>query len=153
MTDTERKVISLTPTVDTAIYASGDQLGSLMTLSGGLISMRSGILESLSIVDKSKQKSVLNVLFFSSTPTIVSVDNAPLDITDAEMAAKCIGYVPVAAADYKDIANSSIASVRALNLVLNRTDTSDLCALILSGGTPTYTSTSDLVLKFGIRTA
>lgn len=152
MTDTERKNIVVTPTVDTAIYASGDQLGSLMTLSGALIPMRGGLLESLSILDKSKQKSVLNVLFFDSLPTIVSADNAALDITDAVMAASCIGYVPVAAADYKDLANSSIATVRGLGLVLSRTG-DELYALMLCGGTPTYTSTTDLVLTFGIRTA
>jgi hypothetical protein len=152
MNETERRNIVVTPTVDTAIYASGDQLGSLMTLTGALPSMKAGLLESLTILDKSKQKSVLNVLFFSSLPAIVSADNAALDITDAVMATSCIGYVPVASADYKDLANSSVATIRSLSMIVNRT-ASELYALMLCGGTPTYTSTSDLVLTFGIRTA
>jgi len=152
MTDTERKSIAVTPTIDTAIYASGDQLGSLMTLSGALIPMRGGLLESVTIIDKAKQKSDINILFFSALPTIASVDNAALDITDAIMASSCIGYVAVVAANYKDISGSSVATVNGLGLVLNRT-TDDIYAIMLCGGTPTYGSTSDLVLKFGIRTA
>lgn len=148
--ETQRRVITVTPTVDTAIYASGDQLGSLMTLSGALPGNPQGVIDSLTIVDKSSQKSVLNVLFFSASPTVTSSDNAALNISDSEMASKCLGYVPVAAADYKDLSASAVATIRNVGLNVSRSG-DDLYAIILSGGTPTYTSTSDLVLKIGFR--
>lgn len=154
--DSLRKIIGttyeVTPTVDTSIYASGDRLGSIMTLTDFFQKYnRSAEIEGLSLLDKSKQKSVLQVLFFDELPAVVSADNAPLDITDAEMADKCLGYLPVVAADYKDLANSSIATIfPAAPLIVTGKSTS-LYALILSGGTPTYTSTSDLVLRLRVR--
>lgn len=142
-----RTIVSVTPVLDTNIYASGDQLGSFFTISGALKNFRSGLLESLTIIDKAKQKSVLNVLLFNASTALASSDNAALDITDALMASNCLGYVPVAAADYKDLNASSVATVRGLNMSVSST-TDDLYGIILSGGTPTFAA-SDLVLKFG----
>ena len=154
--DSLRKILATsyetTPVVDTAIYASGDRLGSILTLTDFFQKYnRSAEITGLSLLDKSKQKSVLNLLLFDDLPTVASADNVALDITDAEMADKCLGYIPIAAADYKDIANSSIATVRldAPLLVTGRSTT--LYALFLSGGTPTYTSASDLVLRLHVK--
>lgn len=150
-------VLSATPTVDTSIYASGDHLGSLMTLSAVVDnSTEVACLDSLTIIDKSKQKSALDVLFFSESPTIASSDNAALDITDAEMASKFLGVVSVAAADYKDLSASSVASIRDLRLYLKPSNSllpTTLYALMRSAGTPTYAGTTDLVLKFGFQKA
>ena len=81
---------------------------------------------------------------------MISVDNAVLDISDAEMSAKCLGTVTFAAADYKTLNLNTVASLTAQNLMIESTGAS-IYAIILSGGTPTYTSTTDLTLKFGFR--
>lgn len=155
--ETKSRVIQVTPTNDTSIYASGDQLGSLMQLTNAMDdSSGTGKLLSLSIHDKSSQSSVLQVFLFNDLPTVASADNAALNISDAEMAAKCIGHVSVVAADYFALSASSMACVRNINLVLNsvRSVTNptgrSIWAIIRSGGTPTYASTTDLVLSFGI---
>ena len=143
------KVLTETVTNDANIYASGDQIGELMTLTDALIDSHRGVIRSLSIVDKAKQKSALSVLFFRAEPTVASADNAALDISDSELAAKFVGMVNVAAADYKDLSNGSVATVQNLSLAVE-SDTDELYAVVLSGGTPTYGAVDQLELKIGI---
>lgn len=147
-----------TPTVSTSIYASGDQLGSLVEITSALDdSSGTGMIESISVVDKAKQASLIQVLFFRDKPVLTSVDNGALDISDAEMVDKCVGIVAIAAADY--IANNvnSIATIRNVGLVISSRKSQDnqsgnsLWMLVRSGGTPTYTSTTDLVFAIGIQ--
>lgn len=152
------KIVTVTPTVDTNIYASGDHLGTLVELANALDDASgTGLIVSVVINDKASQNSVLNLLLFKDKPTVASADNAALNITDAEMAAKCIGHIPVAAADYVALSASSVAAVRNVNLMVQGLKSSDnpngksLWAILRSGGTPTYTSTTDLVISFGIK--
>ena len=155
--DSKSKVVTMTPVVDTSIYASGDQLGSLVELTNAMDdSSGTGTIVSVAVLDKASQSSVLSVLIFKDKPVVTSSDNAALNISDAEMA-KCLGIVPVASADYVALSACSIATVRNVNLVVGATKSPDnlggksLWAILRSGGTPTYTSTSDLVLSIGIK--
>ena len=141
--------VEITPTVDTAIYASGDRVGSIQTILGANEGGgRLTTLQGLVVVDKSKQKSVLTLFFFDELPAVASADQAAADITDAEMVDKCLGYVAIAAADYRDLANNSTATVKDINLYLKPKTSGTLYAVLVSGGTPTYTSTSDLCFKY-----
>ena len=151
------KNVGATPVIQAAVYAAGDQLGSLFELVNALDdSSGTGGILSVTVIDKAKQKAALNILFFSAKPTVVSADNAALDISDAEMADKFIGRVVVEAADYSDLANCSIATVTQVALLLNAVkdqnnlEGKNLWAILQSAGAPTYTSTSDLVLKIGV---
>jgi hypothetical protein len=147
------RVISVAPTIDTAIYAAGDQLGGLMTLSNA--TMEDGgnaILRNLIIIDKDKEKAVIDVLFFSADPTVASSDNAALNISDANMATYFLGKVSVAAADYTDLSASSVASVTSTGLILQAAAGSRSVYAIMKvlSGTPTFTATNDLQIKFGL---
>jgi hypothetical protein len=143
----QHHIVEVTPVLDTSAYASGDQLGSLMTLSGAVPASGAGaILRAVSIVDKAKQSAALKVLLFDASPTIVSVDNAAADISDAELADKCLGAVAVAAADYVALNANSVATVQA-TLPVKPNASSTLYALLVSAGSPTYAA-SDLVLRF-----
>jgi hypothetical protein len=151
------RVVTFTPTVDTAIYASGDQLGSLVEIPN-FVDEPSGFTKivSLSGHDKAAQSSIMQVLFFRDRPTVTSVDNAALNISDAEMADKCIGHVSIVAGDYFALSASSMGCVRNVQLVvtsrkgqLNLTGRS-VWAIIRCGGTPTYASTTDLVFTVGL---
>lgn len=145
------KIITVTPTLDTNAYAAGDHLGSLMTLTEALGINRHGKLRSLTILDKAKQKSDLVVHLFQSSPTLTSLDNAALDISDAQMATHYIGSVSISASAYIDLANCSVVTYGNLELILESlvTDRGTLYAILESQGAPTYAA-SDLVLKFGI---
>jgi len=150
-------IIEVTPTIQAAAYAANDQLGELMTLSGGVRfseASSGSLLKNLTILDKASQSSTLDVYLFDASPTVASADNAALDISDAEMADKCIGVIKVASGDYTVLANSTLATVSVSDTLLKAIDgATAIFAIMASRGTPTYGSTSDLVLRFGIEQA
>jgi len=148
---------TVTPIIDTNIYASGDQVGSLNTIANAVCDNGgTGVLSHVTIVDKAKQNSILTLLFFSALPTLVSSDNAPLDISDVEMD-KCLGKVAVDTTDYVDLANNSVATINGNGLVLDNKEPNkdislkrNIYMVVLAGGSPTYGTTSDLVIQLGI---
>ena len=151
-------LVESTPTIDTGAYASGDQLGSLMTLEHALDgSSQTGVLMSVTIVDGDSQNAPIDVLFFNSQPSIVSTDNASLDISDNDMATKFLGAVSFGASDYKGLANNSYATLRTVGLFIQssikRADNvtgAKIFAILQSRGAPTYTGADKLTLKVGI---
>lgn len=138
------KIVEVTLTTDTSAYAPGDQIGVEKELTGACNAGDPATLKSVTVIDKAKQKSDLDILIFDADPTNAVADNAAADISDAEMVDKAIGIVSIVAANYKDLANSSIASV--LSGMMVKPDT-NLYALVICRGTPTYIGPSDLVLK------
>lgn len=153
------KNVLVTPVIQAAAYASGDQLGELFSLNDALDdSSGTGGILSLVVLDKAKQKAAIDVLLFSEKPTLVSSDNGALDISDAEMAQKFIGKISISTTDYADLANCSIACLTQVALLVNSVkdanngnpDGKIVWGILQSRGTPTYTSTSDLVLRVGV---
>lgn len=145
-----RQMISVTPTVDTSAYGSGDRLGSIQTLTGACeVAGKAAVLESVTIVDKSNQKAAMTLLFFESLPTVASSDNTALDISDAQMA-KCVGVVSIANTDYAD-ASSSAAGCKTFDLPMRSAGAADLYVVVKSGGTPTYGAATDLTFKYVFR--
>ena len=148
--------VTVTPTIDTTIYASGDQLGSLMTFPGLLGPGKSGQLVYASVYDKALQSAALSLLLFSSQPTIASSDNAALNISDAEML-KCMAAIPFTTAYTSTSANSinTIPLSSGNNPVLpiavySTVADGTIYAIMRCGGTPTYGAASDLVITLGV---
>jgi len=152
-----------TPTVSTSpAYTAGDQVGGIMDLSvrdnrnvvtQGACQEKNAVATLLSVAvhDKASQSAELVIFFFNALPTVASSDNSALTITDAEMAAKCLGSVTVPASAYATVASSSMAVLKlpdcALAMLSNE-DNGPLYAVMKTTGTPTYASTSDLTLRF-----
>lgn len=146
-----------TPTIQAAAYATGDQLGGGSNQLTRVVYGPNGIacLRAIKIIDKAKQKSAMDVLFFNSQPTVSSSENGPYDISDTEAANKFIGLLSIAASDYKDLNVNSVGIVvpvlpialKALQNTANPEGKSLWYALVCRGA-PTYTSTSDLTLVF-----
>ena len=152
------KLVTMTPVVDTAIYASADQLGSLVELTNAMDdSSGTGTIVSVTVLDKAAQSSTATLLIFNDKPVVASVDNAALNISDAEMSSKCVGVIPIPTASFVALSASSAMAVLNVQLLVNSVKSADnaggrsLWAILRSGGTPTYTSTSDLTIKIGIR--
>ncbi len=144
-------VVSVTPTLDTNIYASGDQLCTANVLTAALDNTKgTGAILSVIVLDKQKRNAAMEILFFNSEPTIASAVNAALDISDSEMAAKFLGKVSVAGADYIDLLGCSVCAKVNVGILLQGVAGSrDLYMVLQSKGTPTYAA-SDLVIKVGI---
>lgn len=152
------KTISVTPTISTSIYASGDQIGGIMTLTDAIrqeANTAQGNCEivSVTILDKDKQNVAMDIWFFNTSPTLISTDNAVFDMTDANQFAQCIGYCAVGAT-YSSGNSNSVSSTVSINLPLQVASTqsspTNIYAVAIVRGTPTYTTTSSLQFQFGL---
>ena len=76
-----------TPTIDTAVYADGDRLGSVVTLTNmALRNGGSGMIVGGRLVDDAASNFSVELWLFGASPTMVGADNAAFDITDANIA-------------------------------------------------------------------
>lgn len=161
-------VIDVVPTLDTNAYATGDRLGSIHTITNAFRKLHRSmdpitatasdfqgqagkvILHSITIIDQAKQSQPIDILFFSSSPTVASADNAAIDISDAEMDAKCIGVVSFDST-YVALAANSCAAKTNLGLVLKQSTSAannNLYAVCVIRGSATYAASS-LRFKYG----
>ena len=145
------RVFTITPVIVPAAYASNDQIGVLLEIPEAVdADGDTATVLSLVVIDKASQSSKLDILLFSDEPTVASADNAAVNISDAEMAAKYLGRVGVEAADYVATAGSTDATKSGIGLLVQAAKGKrSIYALVQSKGTPTYASASDLVIKLG----
>lgn len=135
-------------------YTAGDQVGALTRIES-VSSDRGGLarLESMTLVDVSKTKAELIVLFFSSDPGNASADKETLAVSPQAMASKFVGSVHIESEDYVDTAQASVVSLKNINLLLKTEGTrdrpSDLYALVMSVATPDFQVDGD-TLFFGL---
>lgn len=149
-------VVSVTPTVTAgAAYnaTTKNSVGGKQTLPGAVpISGGVAILQSVLVLDKANQKAPLTILLFNGDPTGGTyTDNGQVNLsTDL---AKVIRRINVTAGDYETIDNSgtdyAIAEIGAISKLVKASSGTSLYAVIITTGTPTYASTSDLTLRFG----
>lgn len=151
------RVISVTPTISTTAYASGDQVGGIMTLSDAIrydsvVGKGFSEIVSVTILDGSKQNAAMDIWFFHTSPTVTSVDNGAFAMTYANLAAQAVGMVQVGlSGTYSSAAAVSVCSTCNLNLPAeSAANSSKLYAIAVVRGTPTYATTSSLQFKFGI---
>lgn len=150
-----RRRVILTPTITaSAAYAAGNQLGPGSTQ---LVDVVKGpnhvtILKSIVVIDADNQKAAIDFLFFSSAPTVTGSDKAAFSISAAELKAKFVGAISLASGSYLSTAAQAVATVPGLDmLVQSKADTTNpfgksLFMAMICRGTPTYTTTSSLVV-------
>lgn len=144
-----RIVVTVTPTLDTSIYAAGDTLFDVTDC--GAISLIAGApvtLESITLLDEDDQTAAeIDLVFFDTTTTFGTLNAAP-SISDAN-ARKIVGWVKLAATDFLDVGGSKVASKTAINLVC-QTAAADthLYMAAMTQGTPTQTA-SGIKVKLG----
>jgi hypothetical protein len=143
--------ISVTPTISTSIYTSGDCIGGLMTFANASrISGGSGIIQSIIVLDKTQaQRAAIDLLFFDRSVTVAG-DNAAVAMSDADMA-YCLGIVPIGPYNtaWPGTPLNSLSTLLNVGLPFV-TNNSSLFVQAVVRGTPTYGSTSDLIFTLGI---
>jgi hypothetical protein len=152
------KFIRVTPTIDTAAYTAGDQVGGLQTLTGAVSDAadRSVTLTGLTVIDRDAEGAALRVYFFRAAPTNSSANNAAYNLSDAEAASLLIGFVDIATGDY--VADSGFKmACKSVNIPLISTDqdtelkyTGKIYAVATTSGTPTYTAATDLTFVYAL---
>ena len=145
----ETVVIEPSVTVSINAYATGDLIGSKLSLtSTSLRTQGYGIIKAITIGDLGKQGGNIDVVFFDGDPSNTTfTDNAALDIHDTDVP-NIIDTVSVTK-DF-DFNDNSISSKSGLNIPF-RIDTGETfyCALV-SRGSPDYVAATDLSLKITI---
>ena len=144
-------VVSVTPAITAGAYTALDIVGAIQTIANATrVSGEPTMLQSIVITDLGKQNVELTIFFFNANPgTGTYTDNIALTIHDTDMAL-CIGKAKVLAGDYSSASASSVATVSNIGLPLMPAATSLFAIAQASGSAPTYTSTSDLVFKYGL---
>ena len=136
----QTNLIKVTPTITAGAYAAGDAVGGLLTFTilgaGG-----GGIVTGMSVTDKASANAELDLVLFNAPFTATS-DNAPFDVSDADLL-NCIGYVKVYASGYANFTDNSVGLVTGVGLAF-KTATGALYGQLVTRSAPTYASTSDL---------
>ena len=129
-------------------YAAGDAIGGLITLKmGSRIMGGGGLLKSIVLTDLDNQKSAVDVLLFSSAPASTDiVDNAKYDLADTDLPS-FLGYVSVASSDYISLNDNAVGIKECELPYVSAYESGDVYALVLSQGTPTYTTNSSLAVS------
>lgn len=142
-----------TPTINTSAYTSGDELGTLLTITGAArFTGGGGFVKSIVVLDKTQaQRSAMDVLFFTQSVTVAG-NNNPFAPSDADML-NFLGLVAIATGDYNTAwagtpTNSAATKIVAEDGLPYVCAATSLYALLVVRGTPTYTSASDIVVTF-----
>jgi len=105
------------------------------------------VLQTVAVFDKSAQSPALTVFLFNASPTLTSTNGQAISIADAEMA-KCVGHFTVASGNWETVAAGSMACVKPVLYLHSATVGGTLYAVAKVTGTPTFTSTSDLIFQY-----
>lgn len=147
------RVKQLTPVIGVSAYGAGDLIGSAAMEFKKALGVghkeRGGLIQQVTIIDLAAQAADLDVVFFDTEPdTTTFTDNAAFAPADADLD-YLIGYASVTT--WNSFSANAIGQATGLNMpfVLEEQDAS-LWAALVSQGTPTYSATSDLIIKVSI---
>jgi len=145
--------LTLTPTIDTAAYGTGDSLAGLLTFTnaargnGG-----SGIIQSITVLDRTQaQRAAMDILFFDRSVTVAAA-NAALAMSVADMAT-CLGVVSIGPYNtaWAGTPLNSISTLTNLGLpYVLEASTSSLFAAVAVRGTPTYGTSGDITISLTV---
>jgi hypothetical protein len=159
-TDNEQGVVAgkylkrtqFTPVINTAAYASGDVLGTLMEITGAArFTGGGGYIRSITVLDNTQaQRAAMDILFFDRSVT-AAANNAPVTMSDADMVF-FEGLVAIAAGDYNTAwpgtpLNSAATKIIGDGLPYVCSATSLFCLAVVRA-TPTYVAATDLTFSF-----
>lgn len=150
-----RKLITVTPAAASFAtpYSSGDVIGALNEVTNAVETNKEGsLLKSILVLDKANQKSAIDLVFFNSTlANSPGADNAAYALHDDDVT-KLLGRISIAGADYISSSTTNAeATIKNIDLLLQAAaGTSSIYMLVVSRGTPTYGSASDLIIKLGV---
>jgi hypothetical protein len=139
--------VDIAITVDTGIYAAGDDMGGKITILGLVPrDITNMILNTLILVDQAVQKAPIDIIFFESNPSATTfTNNGALTVADADTLKIC-AVVQILAADYFSFADNCVACVKP-NVSLASNENGNMYMALVCRGTPTYVATTDLAVS------
>jgi hypothetical protein len=142
-----KDIISISTTVTTTAgaYSDGDNIGGLLKFKAADIYMdRVGYIQSAVLTDRASQEIDTDLIIFRDNPeNSTFTDNAAFDVHDNDLD-KILGIITFDT--YKTFNDNSIASEGQLSIPFNIVE-SQIFAALVTRGTPTYASTSDITIR------
>ena len=150
----DSRFVSVTPTVDTSIYASGDVVGGLMTFTGALSSWTgSGIITGALIADKSAVAHDLELHIFESLPASTFTDQAAFDPDDADLL-KEVAVISFGSTSRYAFSDNGVKYLGSISCPVRARSSSNpgnaLYGVLVSRGTPTFTGASDITVRIAV---
>lgn len=138
-------VLSLTPTLDTNIFASGDTIATaVLTFTDAVRGVgMTGTIKKLVLIDKDVQ-SIAGELWLFDTAVSPAAANAAHSVSDAD-AAHCIAVIPFGTYYASALNSVSVSAALSVPFKAAATDT-NIYGILVTRGTPTY-SASGLVVN------
>ena len=156
------EILTATPALDTAAYATGDVIGvtnPLLTFtlpSHSQFTPKTGKLLGVRIIDLDDQKAPIDVLLFKHKASYSSTftDQAAVAVAEGDLTdGSYLGTVHVLAGDYTDLGSESVADTWLSNPIpLDFTNDLRVRAALVSRGTPTYTAVGKMRVQLIIET-
>lgn len=152
---TETKWVSVTPTVTaSSAYTAKDAVGGLMTFTNLSCTNRGGgRINSVIITDKADQAVEYDVVLFKSQPAGTFTNKVTFDPADADLLLM-MPIINLRSTDHFSFNDNGVSSLSSLNSGAWTTVTSGLPGTfyvsLVTRGTPTYASTSDITLTLGL---
>lgn len=156
------RVITVTPVVDTSQYASGDDIGGIMTFTGLLCGpTKTGTVESIVITDKNNQAVEYDVVIFSSNPTSSTTtcpisgicDQQAFKPTDADLA-YVNPFINIQSTDRSSFSDNGMSSLSSLRSTIKSnstgSETGNAYVALVSRGTPTYATAGDVSVRIAV---
>jgi hypothetical protein len=152
----DTRTVSVTPTVDTLIYAAKDCIGGLLTFPN-IISSRSrcGIIRAVTITDRSDNAVAYELVVFKSQPTGTFTDQAPFDPADADLPL-ISPVISIPSANHYSFNDNGVSSVSGLSSIVvsdtasANTGNMTLYACLITRGTPTYANAADVTVTITV---
>lgn len=142
-------LFSVTPTLDTSAYATGDVLFDRTVLTNFFRKNDgTGILQSIQVIDKDDNGVAIDFYIQTTNQTLGTANSAPsISDTNAE---EILGPFSVAAADYKDLGGCKVAKISGLAQAIKSVSGARTLYIsaVVNSGTPTFTA-SGMVLRIG----
>lgn len=142
------KIVPVTLSLDTNIYASGDVLADTQEIANCMRSLGGrAIVKSIVVNDKDDQGQALDIVFLKTNVSL-GTENAAVSISDTN-ADQMLGFISIGTDDFIDIGGCRVATRRALDLIVeSAAGSSSLFVGAISRGTGTYTA-SGITLLIG----
>jgi len=149
---------SVTPTIQAALYATGDLVGGKMEISGlGQRELPHGVLYSVLVIDKDAQLGDFDLFLFDSDPSNTTfTENGAFSIAAGDVS-KLLAVINFTSADDTTVLGTRQFFFKEVSVPYRMVSTSGfttdasvkLYAALVARSGPTFTTTSSLILKFG----
>lgn len=142
-----KAVVSVTPTITASSYTANYVVGGLLTFASAVrLSAGAGVINSVVITDKANQHVQLDLWLFEGDPSSGSTlaDHGAFTISSAGLI-KSLGFVSVTS--YCQPGTGGCVGLATPDLRVKAASGTSLYGVLLTRGTPTFASTSDITVR------